>query len=299
MAIPESQLETWANQGSIQQSSTTYQLIRNVLMTKGTGFSGHSFEVFLQGSYGNDTNIYSESDVDIVIRLDSTFRFDTTKLSASNRLVYNSCFVPATYAIDQFKNDVIKCLSSNFGTVDVSSGNKAIKIQGTKGRRNADVVVCQEFRKYNSFETVDSEDYLSGIAFPTLTGEIINFPKQHSDFLTKKNQDTSGMLKPMIRILKNMRSRMVSNGTLKSGIAPSYYIEGLIYNVPSDQYDPSSYTNTFCNCINWLLKCNKAELVCPNWQYYLFGESNVQWKTVDCESFLAGVCQLWNNWQKS
>lgn len=32
-----------------------------------------NFKVFLQGSYGNDTNIYAESDVDIAIRLDNCF----------------------------------------------------------------------------------------------------------------------------------------------------------------------------------------------------------------------------------
>src|SRR3954469_13287501 len=35
-----------------------------------------AFRTFLQGPYGNDTNIYADSDVDIVIRLDSTFQHD-------------------------------------------------------------------------------------------------------------------------------------------------------------------------------------------------------------------------------
>lgn len=32
MAIPESQLETWSNRGSVTQSSGTYQTIRNALL---------------------------------------------------------------------------------------------------------------------------------------------------------------------------------------------------------------------------------------------------------------------------
>ena len=57
MAIPESQLETWAHQGSVSQSSTTYNTIKNVLEADDTPYAGKSYSVFLQGSYGNDTNI--------------------------------------------------------------------------------------------------------------------------------------------------------------------------------------------------------------------------------------------------
>ena len=63
MPIPESQLETWSHQGSIAQSSATHNSIRNVLVAGGTPYAGRTFEVFLQGSYGNSTNIYAESDV--------------------------------------------------------------------------------------------------------------------------------------------------------------------------------------------------------------------------------------------
>ena len=73
MGIPESQLETWSHQGSIIQSSSTYATIKNALESPGSPYASKSFKVFLQGSYGNDTNIYSESDVDVVMRLDSTF----------------------------------------------------------------------------------------------------------------------------------------------------------------------------------------------------------------------------------
>ena len=67
MPIPESQLETWSHQGSITQSSNTYNAIKSVLEANTTPYAGKNFKVFLQGSYGNDTNIYAESDVDIMV----------------------------------------------------------------------------------------------------------------------------------------------------------------------------------------------------------------------------------------
>ena len=85
MPIPESQLERWSHQGSVTQSRNTYNSIKNVLEANSTPYSGKSFKVFLQGSYGNDTNIYAESDVDIVIRLDDCFYSDLDDLSEDEK----------------------------------------------------------------------------------------------------------------------------------------------------------------------------------------------------------------------
>ena len=76
MAIPETQLDTWAHQGAIQGSSDTYQSVKKVLEDSSTPYAKKNFSVFLQGSYGNDTNIYAESDVDVVINLSDCFQSD-------------------------------------------------------------------------------------------------------------------------------------------------------------------------------------------------------------------------------
>ena len=78
MAIPEAQLETWSHQGSVTQSSSTYNTIKRVVEETGAPYAGKDFKVFLQGSYGNDTNIYAESDVDTVIVLNDCWQSDLT-----------------------------------------------------------------------------------------------------------------------------------------------------------------------------------------------------------------------------
>lgn len=84
MAIPESQLDTWSHQGSITQSCATYATVKRSNEASDTKYADKSYEVFLQGSYGNDTNIYAESDVDVVIRLDSVYYYDTSALTRQN-----------------------------------------------------------------------------------------------------------------------------------------------------------------------------------------------------------------------
>jgi hypothetical protein len=296
MAIPESQLDTWSHQGSVTQSSATYQTVRRVLLAEDSGYARKSFEIFLQGSYGNDTNIYAESDVDIVIRLDSTFRYDTNQLTANAKEAYLHYVELATYTFDMFKIAVLAHLRKQFGSDAITVGTKAITIAASSSRRKSDVIVCYEYRKFKSFSSSQTTDYVSGIIFPTASGEVINYPKQHAANLTTQHHATAGMLKPMVRILKNMRSRMVDEGLIAGGVAPSYYIEGLFYNVPSDKVVSTSFGDTFCNGINWLRNTDQAKLVCANWQYWLLGTSNVQWTSEHCGQFLASLATFWDSW---
>src|SRR5258708_1063699 len=149
MGIPEAQLDTWSHQGTVAQSSTTYQTIKSALEATDTKYAGHNYEVFLQGSYGNDTNIFAESDVDIVIRLNSIYYYDTSALTPQDLFVFNAGLSPGTYPYADYKSHVVAALEKQFGS-DVKPGTKAIKIKANGYRRNADVVVGAQFRRYYS-----------------------------------------------------------------------------------------------------------------------------------------------------
>ena len=40
----------------------------------------------------------------------------------------------------------------------------------------------------------------------------------------------------MVRVFKNMRNTMIEKGLLADGVAPSYFIEGMLSNVPNDKF---------------------------------------------------------------
>jgi hypothetical protein len=297
MSIPESQLETWSHQGSITQSSNTYNAVKNALEASTAPYSGKNFKVFLQGSYGNDTNIYAESDVDIVIRLDDCFQSDLTQLTEMEKTAYKSAFTDATYTHIDFKRDVLSVLSQQYGDA-VTAGDKAIAINANGSRRKTDVIVAIQFRRYFQFRSSSDSEYAEGICFWNGKGEqIANYPKQHSANLTTKHQNTSKWLKPMARLFKNMRSRMVDDGLIKAGVAPSYYIEGLLYNVPNDKLT-SSYQNCVVNTLNWYRQeASKTDLVCANEQYYLLRDGyHTCWTQMNCDAFVEAAVKLWNEW---
>lgn len=295
MPIPNSQFETWSHQGSITQSSNTYKTLKNVLQSIDAPYANKNYSVFLQGSYGNDTNIYSESDVDIVIKLQSTFQHDLSDMPDDEQKAFKSSHSDATYTNKNFASDVLKVLTDNYGS-NVNQGKKAIAIENSASRRKADVIAAIQYRRYHSFKSINNQSYTEGICFYTSTGEqIVNYPKQHSENLTIKHQRT-GNFKHMVRIFKNLRSRLVQDGILQDGIAPSYYLEGLLYNVPDDQF-VNSYDDTFFNAINWIQNADRSNFVCANEQYYLLRENSpVTWRSNKCDAFIEAAIELWNQW---
>lgn len=297
MAIPESQLKTWSHQGSITQSSNTYNSIKGVLEGSTTPYAGKNFKVFLQGSYGNDTNIYAESDVDIVIRLDDCFYSDLDDLSEEEKVAYKQAFIDVPYTLATFKQDVLDVLRAQYGAA-VHTGTKAIVIDASSSRRKSDVIVSCQYRRYSRFRSVSDSTYVEGICFFNSAGErIANYPRQHSANLTAKHQESSNWLKPMVRVLKNMRGWLVADGDIEAGTAPSYYLEGLLYNVPT-----AKFTNSFQDCVvnvlNWYLKeAQKNNLVCANEQHYLLrGGSHPCWSPANCDAFVNAAVKLWNEW---
>lgn len=297
MPIPESQLETWSHQGSITQSRNTYNSIKNVLESSSTPYAGRDFKVFLQGSYGNDTNIYAESDVDIVIRLDDSFYSDVDDLSEKEQAALRQAFPDATYTLKTFKQDVLSVLRAQYGS-SVHAGAKAVAIGANGSRRKADVMVAAQYRRYSRFRSASDSTYAQGICFFNSRGECIaNYPQQHSSNLTAKHQASSKWLKPMVRVLKNMRSRLVDDGEIEAGTAPSYYLEGLLCNVPDAKFT-SSYQDCVVNVLNWYQQeTKKTELVCANEQYYLLRNgSHTCWTQAKCDAFINAAVRLWREW---
>jgi hypothetical protein len=99
MSIPFDQLETWAKQGAVTTSKDSYATVKAALGDANAKYKNRNFKVFLQGSYGNDTNIYAESDVDVVIRQDSAFYYDVSRRPADEQAPFESAFpTPGSYS---------------------------------------------------------------------------------------------------------------------------------------------------------------------------------------------------------
>jgi hypothetical protein len=101
-----------------------------------------------------------------------------------------------------FKADVLETLKEAFGEA-VKAGPNAIKIEGDGNRRDSDVLVAAQFRRYRKFPSSASADYEPGICFFTSAGRVVNYPKQHSANCKAKHQATEKCFKPAVRSLRS------------------------------------------------------------------------------------------------
>jgi hypothetical protein len=293
MAIAEAQLDTWSHQGSTVQSADTYRRIREALLDPRAPYAARSFEIFLQGSYGNDTNIYADSDVDIVICLTSTFYEDIDLLSPEDRARRTGDWFAAGYELSDFKREVAACLSAQFGA-GVDASGKAIYVPAGGGCRDADVLACAEFREFRSYARPQSDDYRKGICFWSGPTRVENYPRQHADNCVTKNLGGNRRFKPCVRVFKNMRNMMVQRGYVAEGVAPSYFLEGMLSNVPDSCFG-ASHRDTVISAVRWLHAADPSALTCANGIHWLLREGHsVCWREAQFNAFVAGLARFWD-----
>jgi hypothetical protein len=212
MTIPLSQLNSWSGQGATVTSASTHATIKNALEDANAPYPDRKFKVFLQGSYGNDTNIWAESDVDVVIRYDGAFYDDIEERPADEQAAFHAAFpTKSKYVYKDFKEHVTQALRSKFGA-SVVAGTKAIQVEASGNRRKADVIVAFQFHRYYKFKSIYDENHETGMCFFLKNGtRVANYPNLHSENLTTKHQNTFNNFKPMVRIFKNARSKMIED----------------------------------------------------------------------------------------
>jgi len=294
VAVPESQLEAWSHQGAVTQSSDTYATVKRVLEDTNSPYYPKSFHTRLQGSYANDTNVYRDSDVDVIIRLDSVFYHDAPALPADQYRIFQRNYPgTAAYGLPEFKAEVANWLRQKFGNINV--GQKAIFIPRNNGRRDCDVLPCARFKSYN-YVTENDESFADGICFFLQDGtRIVNFPVQHGDNCTAKHKATNQWFKPTVRLYKNMRNYLVDRNIIQSGYAPSYFIEGMLWNVPSQNFG-TTLDSTFVETFNYVSGADRSRFMCANGIHSLLGTTPVNWPAHDCQAYLDALRHLWDSW---
>lgn len=299
MSIPTSQLETWKKPGADDSATKTNSRIKNVLKSNDSVLQekDKSFDVYLQGSYKNSTNIYADSDVDQVVQLNSTWRSNTARLSQRQKSAYNDAYLDATYTWEDFHEDVLKTLRDYYGKDSVDVEDRALVLDSSSLPLTADVVVCQQYRRYKRFKSKSDQEYYEGIVFWDLSTDekIVSYPKIHYKNGAEKNQSANSRYRETVRIIKNARSYLVEKGEIKEGLAPSYCIECLLYNVPSRKYT-YDLQDRYRDVVDWLVEAKISDFKSQNEIQDLFGNKSTQWDISDANEFIRNLVQLWNDW---
>jgi len=235
-------------------------------------YNNRKVKIFVQGSYANNTNVRTLSDVDIAVVQEEIF---ITKYKAGVTNV-NYGFSSAASPQKSFKDEVQDSLKQKFGN-DVIRKNKSIKINGNAYRKDADAVPCKRYRDYTNDSTYNQENYVGGIIIsPDSGGSIINYPEQHIFNGVQKNNNTNYYFKKMVRIVKKIRYLMQENNIYSASQVSSFGLESLLWNIPNEIYFKYDvYRFLFDELVKYLFnnksllsnffEVNNLKKLCPNY----------------------------------
>lgn len=218
--------------------------------------TGRRIKIFIQGSYANNTNVRTKSDVDVAVIQEDIFttEYRTNTSFPQNDNLYG--FVKAKPISITFKDEVLECLKNKFGN-DVERKNKSIKVHGNTYRKDADTVPCRRYRDYRQNYGNDPKNYIGGVVIQSDEGEtIINYPEQHIENGKNKNNTTNHYYKKLVRIMKKMRYLMEESNNVDYIKAArnvnSFMLESLLWNIDDNWYlnNCSKYTKVIAF---WLL----------------------------------------------
>lgn len=256
----EAQFRKWAKPpGKTEQDrcDNAVSAIRNAIKASDKLGARNVF-VFVQGSYRNNTNVRQDSDVDIGILCRDTFFHDPLPEGLTRQRLG---ILDASYHFPQFKNEVESALVDYFGHAAVARGNKAFDVHETSYHVEADIAPFFEHRRYSADAT-----YIEGVELQTDNGEkrIINWPEQHYENGCQKNTATGTRFKSVVRVLKALSSEMAEKHVSGSEI-PGFLIECLVWNVPNDRFQNSTYTADVAAAIIFLYENTKTSDLCEDW----------------------------------
>lgn len=242
--VTEETLSGWTGPSSAseqEKQERTERMIREAI-AEHDGFDGYrnDFSIYAKGSYANNTNVKSDSDVDVVVECTDCCYWeehDPAKGGHPGGSPYAGPWTP-----DKLREEIAAALEKKFPG-SVTAGSTAFEVDASSARVNADVVPSFQYKLYFA-----DGSYRQGTkVFKKDGSSIVNYPKLQLELGKAKNVRTNGYYKKTVRILKRLENELVSNG-LTEEIA-SYLLECLIYNCPEEYFSRTTWRGTMQGCL--------------------------------------------------
>jgi len=239
-------------------------------------FDGYKFDVYAKGSYANNTNVKSDSDVDIVVQCREVKYWDEAKPAEGGHppsSPYSGIWTPT-----KLRAEVKAALETKFPG-GVIAGTTAFQITPSSARVPADVVPCFTYRYY-----FPSGSYREGTkVFKSDGSSIVNYPQLQLENGRAKNNRTNSYYKKTVRILKRLENVLVASELADE--QASYLLECLIYNCPDEYFLRPSWRSVMRGCLADIYNYTRAPEPSTN---------SERWHEVNGAKFLFHSAQKWN-----
>lgn len=278
----EDKLSGWTGPSSDTEKDKqdrTERMIRQAIDAHAP-FNNCSLKVYAKGSYANNTNVRSDSDVDIAVECTDVLYWEEAERGIyTPGKPYEGVWTPA-----KLRAELISALKEKFVNQVDATGSTAIQINSSSARVDADVVPCFSYRYYMK----DDGPRPGTKIFKTDGKSIVNYPAQQLENGIAKNKQTGYAYKKGARLLKRIENAMAADGAFRE--LPSFFIECLTYNCPDSVFACSTWTD----CLRGLLvhiwdqlqgdEPNEGRWVEANDCFYLF-HSDQKWSRKDGREF--------------
>ena len=236
----EEKLAGWTGPSSNteqEKQDRTERMIREAINAH-AAFKNCSLNILVKGSYANNTNVRSDSDVDIAVECTCVLYWKEAKKGIHTPgKPYQGIWTPA-----KLRSELVSAMEARFPNHVDDSGTTAIQINSSSARVDADVVPCFSYTYY-----MEQESRSGTKIFKTDGTSIVNYPVQQLENGIRKNNATNYSYKKVVRILKRLENEMAANGKFRE--LPSYFMECLAYNCPNSLFSYPTWTE----CIREIL----------------------------------------------
>jgi hypothetical protein len=218
-------------------------------------FKNLSYSVYAKGSYANNTNVRSDSDVDVAVECHQVVYYEDKDPNQD----HSGTPYVGEWTPQHFREEVEIAVRAKFASGVDTSGTTAIQVNSNTSRVDADVVPSFTLHEYFANGVVREGTRV----FKKNGTHIDNYAKRQLTNGTAKNNRTNYRYKKTVRILKRLENAMVSAG--KTDELPSYLMECLIYRCPDSNFMASTWTGTIRACLahifNYTLKAEPSNEV--------------------------------------
>lgn len=228
----ENQMSGWTGPSSDTEKDKqdrTERMIREAIDSH-EPFNSCSLKVYAKGSYANNTNVRSDSDVDIAVECTDVLYWKESEPGVyTPGKPYEGIWTPA-----KLRAELLAAMKAKFLDQVDSTGSTAIQINSSSARVDADVVPCFSFQYHMKFGSRTGTKI-----FKTDGSSIVNYPAQQLENGIAKNKQTGYAYKKGVRLLKRIENAMAADGTFRE--LPSFFIECLAFNCPDSVFAHSTW----------------------------------------------------------
>lgn len=200
-------------------------------------FKRRDIEIFAQGSYANNTNVRTNSDVDLCVLCKQTFKYYVP----TGKQLTDFGYGYSDYSYDSFKMELFNLISEKFGITNITYGKKSIKVMADSYHKEIDIVPFFEYKVFDFQGSV----VRTGVAMEVPPGITVeNYPKQHIRCGKNKNIKTNYNYKKMVRCFKAIKYQMEDDGYIFANIK-SFVVESVLFNLDNSYFDFESNSRTY------------------------------------------------------